>query len=142
MEIQADGRLRQVFFNLMDNAIKYTPEGGTIEIRIERTDGTARVIVKDSGIRIPAEHLACLRSLLSVDKAAAEERGTGLGLTIVRSSSSRMAGRRTDQHSTSGHNFHCDPAVRRDFAVGSSPAESKATPYLHECFLLFPSSRS
>jgi two-component system, OmpR family, heavy metal sensor histidine kinase CusS len=88
VEIQADGaRLRQVFFNLIDNAIKYTPEGGTIAIRIEPIDGTARVIVKDSGIGIAAEHLPrVFDRFYRVDKARSREQGgTGLGLTIVRS---------------------------------------------------------
>jgi len=88
VEIQGDGaRLRQVFFNLIDNAIKYTPEGGTIEIRIERIDAAARVIIRDSGIGIPAEHLPrVFDRFYRVDKARSREQGgTGLGLTIARS---------------------------------------------------------
>jgi len=52
--IQGDGaRLRQVFYNLLDNAIKYTPEGGTVEVRVETADQVAVVTVRDTGIGIP-----------------------------------------------------------------------------------------
>jgi two-component system heavy metal sensor histidine kinase CusS len=88
VEIQGDGaRLRQVFFNLIDNAIKYTPEGGAIEIRVEKSANKVRVIVKDSGIGIPAEHLPhVFDRFYRVDKARSREQGgTGLGLTIARS---------------------------------------------------------
>jgi heavy metal sensor kinase len=105
VEIQGDGaRLRQVFFNLIDNAIKYTPEGGTVEIRIERIDGAARVIVRDSGVGIPAEHLPrVFDRFYRVDKARSREQGgTGLGLTIARSIVVAHSGQ-IELSSTRGH---------------------------------------
>src|SRR5262249_10673662 len=79
--------LRQVFFNVIDNAIKYTPAGGAIEVRVELLSPTARVTVKDTGIGIPAEHLPrVFDRFYRVDKARSrDEGGTGLGLTIARS---------------------------------------------------------
>src|SRR5262249_45053770 len=50
-------RLRQVFYNLLDNAIKYTPEGGTVEVMVKAHGSGAVVTVRDTGVGIPAEHL-------------------------------------------------------------------------------------
>ncbi len=82
-----EARLRQVFFNAIDNAIKYTPEGGAIEVWVETNTQAARVTVKDTGIGIPAEHLPrVFDRFYRVDKARSRDQGgTGLGLTIARS---------------------------------------------------------
>jgi heavy metal sensor kinase len=82
-----EARLRQVFFNLLDNAINYTPEGGHVEVRVEAVDGLAIATVRDTGEGIPAEHLPhVFDRFYRVDKARSRERGgTGLGLSIVRS---------------------------------------------------------
>lgn len=50
-------RLRQVFINVIDNALKYTNPGGTVRVSAYEDDGFIRVIIKDSGCGIPAEHL-------------------------------------------------------------------------------------
>jgi signal transduction histidine kinase len=80
-------RLRQVFYNLLDNAIKYTPEHGTVEVTLARKGSAAVATVRDTGIGIPAEHLPhVFERFYRVDKARARaEGGTGLGLSIVRS---------------------------------------------------------
>jgi heavy metal sensor kinase len=80
-------RLRQVFYNLLDNAIKYTPEGGTVEVALSQRDGAAVVTLRDTGIGIPPEHLPhVFERFYRVDRARSrEEGGTGLGLSIVRS---------------------------------------------------------
>ena len=80
-------RLRQVFYNVIDNAIKYTPEGGSIEVRVEPRSQAAYVVVKDTGIGIPPEHLGrVFDRFYRVDKARSRDQGgTGLGLTIARS---------------------------------------------------------
>jgi heavy metal sensor kinase len=82
-----EARLRQVFFNLLDNAIKYTPEGGEVDVRVESMDGRAVATVRDTGEGITAEHLPrVFDRFYRVDKARSRERGgTGLGLSIVRS---------------------------------------------------------
>jgi signal transduction histidine kinase len=82
-----EGRLRQVFINLLDNALKYTPEGGTVIVRVERQDKGGAVVVEDTGIGIPPEHLPhVFERFYRVDKARSRaEGGTGLGLSIARS---------------------------------------------------------
>ncbi len=82
-----EGRLRQVFINLLDNALKYTPEGGTVAVRVGKRDQYGTVSVEDSGIGIPAEHLPhVFDRFYRVDKARTRaEGGTGLGLSIAQS---------------------------------------------------------
>jgi heavy metal sensor kinase len=88
-------RLRQVFYNLLDNAIKYTPERGEIEVGVTRRAGAAEVELRDSGIGIAAEHLPhVFERFYRVDKARSRaEGGTGLGLSIARSIVSAHGGR-------------------------------------------------
>ncbi|HIS00902.1 MAG TPA: HAMP domain-containing protein [Candidatus Excrementavichristensenella intestinipullorum] len=79
-------KLSQVFYNLMDNAIKYTPEGGFVKAEISRNGRMARVTVADSGIGIPkADLIHVFDRFYRVDKARARATGgTGLGLSIVK----------------------------------------------------------
>jgi len=80
-------RLRQVFYNLLDNAIKFTPEGGAVDVQVRRQEGNAAVTVRDTGIGIPAENLPhVFERFYRVDKARSRfAGGTGLGLSIARS---------------------------------------------------------
>lgn len=79
-------RIEQVFLNLLDNAVKFTPKGGLISIRAFWDKPYVRVEVKDNGVGIPAEHLArVFERFYRVDRARSREAGgTGLGLSIVR----------------------------------------------------------
>jgi len=79
-------RLRQMFLNLISNAIKYTPENGHLEIVLSMDNSFACVDIIDSGIGIPAEHLPHIFDrFYRVDKARNRmDGGTGLGLAIVK----------------------------------------------------------
>jgi heavy metal sensor kinase len=79
-------RLQQLFTNLIDNAIKFTPEGGTIQIAVERNEGFAQVMIKDNGIGIPKEEQEKIfKRFYSVDKSRSKETGgVGLGLSICK----------------------------------------------------------
>lgn len=76
--------LRQALINLLDNAVKYSPEGGSVEVRAGAHDGTAFVDVRDSGPGIPLECRAhVFDRFYRVDKSRSRgEGGAGLGLSI------------------------------------------------------------
>jgi two-component system phosphate regulon sensor histidine kinase PhoR len=80
------GRLEQVVVNLLENAIKYTPDGGTVCLRTENDGDYVRVSVADSGIGIPFKDLPRIfERFYRVDEARTREQGgTGLGLAIVK----------------------------------------------------------
>jgi heavy metal sensor kinase len=86
-------KLRQLFLNILDNALRYTPSGGLIAGSVVRRDGNAVASFVDSGIGIPAEHLPFIFDrFYRVDKARTHaEGGTGLGLAIA-SSIAKMHG--------------------------------------------------
>lgn len=96
-------RLRQVFHNLIDNAIKYTPPAGKIRITLTRSDSDALITVSDNGIGIDAQHLPhVFDRFYRVNKNnTAEEGGAGLGLSIVQSIVTAFGGR-VDLTSTLG----------------------------------------
>jgi signal transduction histidine kinase len=82
-------RLEQVFFNLLDNASKYTPEGGRIDVDLRLANDASNqvhVIVRDTGIGIPPQALGSIFNLFSqADVPLARSRGgLGIGLTLVR----------------------------------------------------------
>jgi heavy metal sensor kinase len=86
--VQGDrARLKQVVVNLLDNAIKYTSGGGTIQLNVTRQNGHAVLDVADSGIGIPAEAVPhVFERFFRVDKARSRDQGgAGLGLSIVKS---------------------------------------------------------
>ena len=80
-------RLKQVVVNLLDNAIKYTPEGGKITVRVNADNADALLEVADDGIGITAEALPHVfkRFYRSEQVQARRARGTGLGLSMVQS---------------------------------------------------------
>jgi len=85
--VMADqGRLEQVVVNLLENAIKYTPDGGSIRLFTEDEDACIRVSVADTGIGIPFKDLPRIfERFYRVDEARTREQGgTGLGLAIVK----------------------------------------------------------
>jgi two-component system, OmpR family, sensor kinase len=78
-------RLRQLLLNLTDNAIKYTPEGGTIMLSLTNEEGWVRIAVRDTGIGIQQNNQERIfERFYRTDKARSRELGgSGLGLSIV-----------------------------------------------------------
>ncbi len=88
VEVEGDSaRLKQVIVNLLDNAIKYTPEGGNVRLRISAVDSKAVLEVEDNGVGIPDQALLhVFERFYRVDKARSRQMGgVGLGLAIVKS---------------------------------------------------------
>jgi two-component system phosphate regulon sensor histidine kinase PhoR len=88
------GALDQVLVNLVDNAIKYTPEGGRVTVVHQREHGRAVIEVKDDGPGIAAQHLPRIFERFYRVDAGRDRRqgGTGLGLAIVKHLVQRMNG--------------------------------------------------
>ena len=85
--VMADqGRLEQVVVNLLENAIKYTPDGGTVRLFTEDEGAYIKVSIADTGIGIPFKDLPRIfERFYRVDEARTREQGgTGLGLAIVK----------------------------------------------------------
>jgi heavy metal sensor kinase len=79
-----ENRLRQAVANLLDNAVKYTPAGGSVEVSVRQAGGHASIIVRDTGIGIPAEELSHIWERLYRADKSRSQRGLGLGLSLVR----------------------------------------------------------
>ena len=107
-------RMEQVFLNLLDNAVKFTPPGGKISIQAQWEKPYVRIEVKDNGVGIPAEHLSrVFERFYRVDRARSREAGgTGLGLAIVRQIVSAHQGK-IEVESSAGcrFNFSYFPAL-------------------------------
>jgi heavy metal sensor kinase len=102
-------RLKQVVVNLLDNAIKYTPDRGRIRLKISRENGNAVLDVVDDGIGIPAEALPhVFKRFFRVDGSRSRDQGVGgagLGLSIVKSICDAH-GARLEVSSTPGQGSH------------------------------------
>ncbi len=81
----AEDRLGQVLVNLLHNAVKFSPDGGEVVVRVAPTDGEVVVSVEDHGIGIPkADQARIFERFYKADKARRRGGGTGLGLAIAR----------------------------------------------------------
>lgn len=80
------GRMQQVLHNLLENSMRYTPAGGSVRVRLTRTQEEARIAVSDTGVGIPEADLPFVfeRFFRSDRARRAYSGGSGLGLSIVR----------------------------------------------------------
>jgi heavy metal sensor kinase len=95
IEVSADSQaLRGLFLILIDNAVKYTPSGGTVSVALRAVDGLVTATVKDSGIGIAEQDLPHIFDRFwRADKARSRETGgVGLGLSIARRIAERHGG--------------------------------------------------
>jgi signal transduction histidine kinase len=104
-QISADPiRLEQVLTNLLSNALRYTPDGGHINLALSTTDGSVRLSIHDSGPGIPEESMPYIfERFYRADKSRARaEGGTGLGLAIARQLARAHGGDLTATNHASG----------------------------------------
>lgn len=78
-------RLQQIVWNLLTNAVKFTPAGGSVTVRLQREDGRAKIVVQDTGIGIKPEFLPYVFELFRQADSSTTRSfgGLGLGLAIV-----------------------------------------------------------
>jgi two-component system OmpR family sensor kinase len=77
-------RIRQVATILLDNAVKYTPEGGKVAVAVKKQHGWVRLEVSDTGVGIPEEQLLLVFERFHRTESSRTESGAGLGLAIAR----------------------------------------------------------
>ena len=101
------GRLEQVLVNLLDNAIKYTPAGGTVSLSAAEEGNLVRFGVHDTGIGIPSRDLSRIfERFYRVDASRSRDQGgTGLGLSIVKHLVQMQGGSVSVQSSGQGSSF-------------------------------------
>jgi len=125
-------RLEQVFANLLFNALKYTPPGGTIQLCLEREDDHARVVVQDSGIGMDKATLPHVFDLFSQGAQSIDRSrgGLGIGLTLVRGLV-ELHGGRVQAHSDGpgrGSTFEVHLPLRAPEPVPAPVSPSAADP--------------
>jgi len=106
LTIRADGqKLEQALQNLAANALRHTPQGGTLTLRAEETAEGTRMIVRDTGPGIPPEHLPHIFERFykaDASRTAAALSGSGLGLSIVQAIVERHGGTVTASNAPDG----------------------------------------
>ena len=107
LELDADlQRLEQALQNVASNALRHTPDGGSVELRGEAVDGHVRITIRDSGPGIPPEHLPhVFDRFYKADAsraASGPSPGSGLGLSIVRAIVERHGGTVTAANAPGG----------------------------------------
>ena len=124
--------LQSAFSNLVTNAVRYTPTGGSVEATLRaRDDGRWELCVRDTGPGIPAEHLPRLTErFYRVDRSRSRETGgTGLGLAIVKHVVQRHGGElKVESTPGAGSTFTIVLPATRVRALDATPADTSARP--------------
>jgi len=126
-EIEADQRkVKQVLFNLLTNAVKFTPSGGHVDVAASRVDGEVRISVRDSGIGIAPEDQERVfeefQQVSAAKRVSAE--GTGLGLALARRFVELHGGRMwLESAPGAGSTFTFSIPMRSPNGVASEPDE-------------------
>jgi signal transduction histidine kinase len=111
-------RMRQVVQNLVENAVKYSPNGGRVTVEVAQKDGEARLTVSDEGVGIPADELALIFERFQRGSRANDRRfaGMGVGLYLCKSIVEEHGGRIWAESDVGvGSHFHVRmPACERE----------------------------
>ena len=120
-------RLAQVFANLLNNAAKYTPEGGEIEVKVSVQQGMAVVCVSDNGEGIPPAMLARVFNMFTqVNTGSRAQGGLGIGLTLARTLVHLHGG--TIEASSAGQGKGCQFTVRLPLVEAMTGITEPAAP--------------
>jgi PAS domain S-box-containing protein len=120
-------RIEQVITNLLDNAVKYSPSGGLIEVTVVPTATTAVIAVRDHGMGVPAEHLTKVFDRFY--QAHHNRSGLGLGLYICRHIVEQHGGTMyAESPADGGTRFVMSLPLRARPAASSEPSTSSAQP--------------
>ncbi|MHB1499622.1 MAG: sensor histidine kinase [Candidatus Dormibacteria bacterium] len=95
------GRLEQMVVNLLSNSVKFTPSGGSVQLRVDRAGGQGRIVVTDTGIGIPTEEQALVFDRFFRGAGARGTAGSGVGLAVVAELAAAQGGQAT-LHSSPG----------------------------------------
>lgn len=129
-------RVKQVIVNLLDNAIKYTPEGGSVDVTVKAVAKSAVLEVSDSGMGIPNDVLhQIFERFYRVDKARSRQMGgTGLGLAIVKSICAAHGGQvNVESGEGKGSRFRVElPLAQNGAGQETSLTDSKGEGGTHE----------
>jgi CheY-like chemotaxis protein len=120
--------LTQVFSNILNNACRYTPSGGRIDVVAERLDGNAVVRVRDTGIGIPRDRLVNIFDMFSqVDRSLERsQRGLGIGLHLVKRLVAMHGGEVTAQ--SAGLGSGSEIVVKLPLVIEAVPAGTAPAP--------------
>ena len=116
--------LRAAIENLVDNALKFTPSGGSVTLGAAAEDRQALIWVEDSGIGIPPEDVAALFSRFHRGRNAAAYPGSGLGLAIVEATMELHGGKASVTSSPAGSRFELQAASRLRSLAGAERGRS------------------
>jgi signal transduction histidine kinase len=115
-----EAQLRRALGNLLDNACKFTPEGGAVNVTLRQSDGWTELCVADTGIGIPADDLPQLFSRFHRGRNVTAYPGSGLGLAIVKAIVESHGGQVTAENTSPGACFCLrfpDPVVPTHFPL-------------------------
>ncbi|HZU85249.1 MAG TPA: ATP-binding protein [Polyangiaceae bacterium] len=124
-------RLQQVVWNLLSNAVRFTPKGGRVTVTAHRIDSSLRILVEDTGAGIAAEHLPHIfERFRQVDSSTTRTHGgLGLGLAIVRHLVEAHGGTVSAVSEGPGRGSTFEVALPvRAVSVASDPAQAEAEP--------------
>lgn len=121
-------RLAQIFCNLLDNAVKYTPEGGRIEVEARAESGDAVIRIRDTGFGIPEEMLSSIFELFTQVRPERDRSrgGLGLGLPLVKRLVEMHGG--SVEAKSDGPDRGSEFVVRLQLAVAALPAVQMISP--------------